>query len=180
MTTRSKDELFQILSNSRRRYIIYYLARADEPVSLNRLATKIAATESDTSESEVTSEERQRVYISLYQTHLPKLEQSGIVTYDEDERIVSLIDDFREDGFFWMDGGRNRSRARFRRYLALLAAGWVLVGGVWLSVSPFTLLGWTGVALLVTVGLTVLVGLQYLEERRGTTDETDGYEMLVE
>lgn len=179
MTTRSKDDLFQILSNSRRRYIIYYLSQADEELSLKELATKIAAAESGTPESEITSEERQRVYISLYQTHLPKLEEADIAVYDEDERTVVLTNDLRESGFFWMET-KAESTGWFRYYLALSVASWALAVGVWLAVPAVSLLGWAGVALAVSLGLSVLVALQYLDERGESDEETHGYEMLVE
>jgi DNA-binding transcriptional ArsR family regulator len=176
MTTGSKDELFQILSNSRRRHIIYYLAEAGEPLSLNRLATKIAAAESGTPEAEITSEERQRVYISLYQTHLPKLEEGGIVSYDEDERTVSLTDEIREEGFFWMDTGVRSGWLRY--YLALAAASWLLVVAVWL-VPGVAAVGWAAVAVAVSLGLSAVAALQY-RAARGAGEGTTGYETLVE
>jgi DNA-binding transcriptional ArsR family regulator len=181
MTTRSKDELFQILSNSRRRYIIYYLSQEGNELSLKELATKIAAVESGVPESDITSEERQRVYISLYQTHLPKLEDADIVTYDENERTVALTDDVLDSGFFWMDDvDEEEPTSWLRYYLALSAVSWVLVGGVWLSLPLFSLLGWRGVALVVSLGLLAVVVAQYFDERASTTDRDAGYELLIE
>lgn len=180
MTTRSKDELFQILSNSRRRYIIFYLSEAGESLPLKELATKIAAAESGTPESDITAEERQRVYISLYQTHLPKLEEADIVSYDDEERTVELTDDILRNGFFWMDPDGADHARWLRYYLALTALGWVAVVGVALSLPLFSLLGWIGVAVVLSLGLTVLVGLQYLSARSPSRDATDGYETLVE
>jgi DNA-binding transcriptional ArsR family regulator len=179
--TRSKDELFQVLSNSRRRHIIYYLSQEGHELSLKTLATKIAAVESGVPESTITSEERQRVYISLYQTHLPKLEETNIVTYDEDERTVALTDDLLESGFFWMrESADDEPRPWLRYYLALSGVSWVLVGGVWLSLPLFSLVGWLGVALAVSVGLLALVVAQYLDERPSTADQDAGYELLIE
>lgn len=179
MTTLSKDELFQILSNSRRRHIIFYLSEAGEPVALKRLAAKIAAAETGTPEAEITTDERQRVYISLYQTHLPKLRESGIVTYDEDARTVSLTDDIAEEGFFWMDTAEETASPWVTYYLGLTLLSWLLVLGVWLSLPLVELLGWTGVAVVSSFGLSALVVAQYLTETRQST-ETDGYESLVE
>jgi DNA-binding transcriptional ArsR family regulator len=179
MTTRSKDELFQILSNSRRRYIIYYLAEVGGEMSLKQLATKIAAAESDTTESEVAPEERQRVYISLYQTHLPKLEETGVAVYDEDERTVTLTPETLEEGFFWMDTGRDGPAGRARYSLALAVASWALVVGVWLSLPVVGSVGWAGVALAAAVALSVVAVLQYRAERAEGADGP-GYEILVE
>lgn len=181
MTTRSKDELFQILSNSRRRHIIYYLSQEGNELSLKELATKIAAVEGDVPESQITSEERQRVYISLYQTHLPKLEEANIVTYDEDQRTVALTEDILDSGFFWMnDADDEQPTSWLRYYLVLSAVSWVLVGGVWLALPPFSLLGWMGVALVVSLGLVAIVTAQYLTERSSTAERDDGYELLIE
>ena len=177
MTPRSKDELFQILSNSRRRYIIYYLSEAGTELSLKELATKIAATETDIPESAVSTEERQRVYISLYQTHLPKLEEAGIASYDDEERTVALTDEIRERGFFWMDAGDD-SNEWYRYSLALALLGWALVAGVWLSLPVASAFGWAGVAVVVVVGLSGLAAAQYL--RRQESEERSGYEPLVE
>jgi hypothetical protein len=176
MTTRSKDELFQILSNSRRRHIIYYLSEADEPLSLKRLATMIAAAESDTPESEITSEERQRVYISLYQTHLPKLEETGVVTYDEDERLVSLTEGALDQEIFSADARTSSTWLRY--YIGLSTASWVLVVVAWLSLPSFALVGWGGVALAVTLGLSIVVVAEYLRAREESA--RSGYESLVE
>jgi DNA-binding transcriptional ArsR family regulator len=181
MTTRSKDELFQILSNSRRRHIIYYLSEEGTELSLKELATKIAAVEADVPESTITSEERQRVYISLYQTHLPKLEEANIVTYDEDDRTVVLTDELLDSGFFWMDDvEESEPRPWFRYYLALSVASWVLIGGVWLSLPFVSLLGWSGVALVVSAALLMLVVAQYADARSSVAEENAGYELLIE
>jgi hypothetical protein len=180
MTTRSKDELFEILSSTRRRRIIYYLAVEGPQLTLNQLATKIAAVETDTPEAEITSDERQRVYISLYQTHLPKLEEAAIVTYDDEERTVSLTDDIREDGFFWMETEPAPSRPWHRYYTVLAALAWLLVVGVGLSAALRAALGWAVVAVFLTLALTVLVAAQQYLSRTGATDRTSGYERLIE
>jgi DNA-binding transcriptional ArsR family regulator len=179
MTTRSKDEVFEILSSARRRRIIYYLAEESQ-LTLNQLATKIAAVETDTPEADVTGDERQRVYISLYQTHLPKLEEAAIVAYDDEERTVSLTDDIREEGFFWMETEPTSSRPWRRYYAALAVLGWLLVVGVSLSATLRATLGWAGVAVLLTLALTALVAAQQYTNRSASTDRTSGYELLVE
>lgn len=179
MTTRSKDELFEILSSTRRRRIIYHLAQEGPRLTLNQLATKIAAVETDTPEADITADERQRVYISLYQTHLPKLEEAAIVTYDEEERSVSLTDDVRDDGFFWMDVEGGASRPWDRYYAALAAVSWLFVAAVAVSLPPFATVGWTGVAVLVTLALTALVAAQQYTARTAT-ERASGFELLVE
>lgn len=171
----SKDELFRILSSARRRYIIYYLHRSGEEMDLKRLATLIAAKENGTSETEVTDEDRQRVYISLYQTHLPKLEEAGIINYDEDARLVTLTTEAKQNGFFWTT---DDSRMWLRYYAALAALGWVLVFGRALGVFPSGLVSWFLIAVILSFALLALVVTQYTLTT--TTSPSDSFETLIE
>ncbi|ODR81794.1 hypothetical protein BG842_01550 [Haladaptatus sp. W1] len=52
------------------------------------LAEQVAAWENDTTVQALTSDERQRVYIPLYQSHLPKLDEEGIIDYDQSRGTV--------------------------------------------------------------------------------------------
>lgn len=174
MTDLSKDELFRILSNARRRYIIYHLHNAGQEMSLKDLATIIAAEENETEIGDVTDDDRQRVYISLYQTHLPKLEESGIIEYDEERRTVTLTTETVQDGFFWMDSDGERSWLVY--YAALGIVAWVAIIVVAAGVAAF--LSWTIVALFVSLGLVLLVAAQYLTEER--TNRADSFDNLIE
>ncbi|ELZ97950.1 hypothetical protein C440_01843 [Haloferax mucosum ATCC BAA-1512] len=177
MTTLSKDELFRILSNSRRRQILYFLHRAGEALSLKELAAMVAARENETAVEDVTDEERQRVYISLYQTHLPKLEGADLVNYDEEERTVELVGDVAKRGFFWMQAETGQPWSRY--YAALGVVGWILILGVWAGIPGFALLSWSLVAVFVSTALLLLVLAQYLSEERNGAP-SDAFESLVE
>ncbi|MFA9426960.1 hypothetical protein [Natronorubrum sp. A-ect3] len=82
------DDIYHILQTRRRRDVIRYLHAADGQVRLRDLAERIAAWESETDIEHLTSSQRQRVYISLYQTHLPKLDTHGIIDYDKDRGTI--------------------------------------------------------------------------------------------
>ena len=89
----STDDRFTILSNSRRRHAIEYLASSDEPaVRLRDMAEQIAAWENDLSVYEVNYKQRKRVYTSLYQTHLPKMNRADIVEYDQSSGMIRPTD----------------------------------------------------------------------------------------
>lgn len=102
----AKDEAFHLLQNARRRAVLrYLLARPDADRFVMRDVTEaVAAWEHDTSVGALTSDERQRVYISLYQSHLPKLDEHGVVAYDQSRGIVeprpllAALEPFLEDG----------------------------------------------------------------------------------
>lgn len=89
----TQDEIFEILSNERRRFILFYLKTRGSPVGLMELVEELAAQEEDTKAEAVSEQARKRVYVSLYQTHVPRLEEVGLVTYDPDTKMVSLAND---------------------------------------------------------------------------------------
>lgn len=88
----SQDVVFDILSNPRRRYVLYHLRSTGEPVQLTDLAEKIAAWENDVDPDEITDDERKRVYVSLYQTHVPRLAEAGFISYDKQSGMISPAD----------------------------------------------------------------------------------------
>lgn len=83
-----KDVIFEILKNQRRRRVVQYL-REHGDTELGDLAESIAAEENETTVAQLSSEERKRVYIGLYQTHLPKMDDAGVVAYDQSRGTVS-------------------------------------------------------------------------------------------
>jgi HSP20 family molecular chaperone IbpA len=91
-TSVSKDQIFELLSNKRRRWMIRYLDSANEPVSLQDFITHVAAKEEGTSPDSVSRKYYKRIQVGLIQTHLPKLQDAGVVEYDEKKRTVTLTD----------------------------------------------------------------------------------------
>lgn len=75
------DDVFDVLSNQRRRHVIEELDR-DPDLTLSALAEQLAAIEEDCAPDRVTTDERKRVYISLYQTHLPALDEAGVLDFE--------------------------------------------------------------------------------------------------
>ncbi|MEY7850996.1 hypothetical protein AB7C87_17550 [Natrarchaeobius sp. A-rgal3] len=87
-STVPKDELFHLLQNERRRLVLRYLRGTEGPVRMRDVAEQVAAWEHDTTVEELTSKQRQRVYIPLYQSHLTKLDKAGVIGYQQDRGIV--------------------------------------------------------------------------------------------
>lgn len=58
------------------------------PYSAGDLAEAIAAIELDKEITELDAQERKRVYITLIQLHLPKLDELGAIAYDERSKQV--------------------------------------------------------------------------------------------
>jgi hypothetical protein len=93
----SKDDLFHVLQNQRRRRVLNYLQTVEGQVEMRDIAEQVAAWEHDTTVQALTSEQRQRVYIALYQSHLPKLDEMGVLNYHQSRGIVErtpLADQF--------------------------------------------------------------------------------------
>lgn len=96
----TQDEVFDLLSNARRRFILSYLQQADGPVDIFELATEIGAVENDIPVEEVSDKQEKRLYVSIYQTHIPKLESAGLIEYDSDSGKLRLLDRTEEFGDF--------------------------------------------------------------------------------
>jgi len=86
----SLDVIFEILKNRRRRDVIHYLREEDDRVPLGELAEHVAAIENDTTPEALTSSERKRVYVGLYQCHLPKMDDMGVVTFEQNRGYIEL------------------------------------------------------------------------------------------
>ncbi|WP_456071288.1 DUF7344 domain-containing protein [Haladaptatus caseinilyticus] len=88
----SKDTIYHLLQVQRRRYALQYLQGTTEPVVMRDLAEQVAAREHGTVVENLQSKERQRTYISLYQSHLPKLDKEGVIEYDQTNGLVTRTD----------------------------------------------------------------------------------------
>ena len=145
--------VFDVLGNRRRRFVTYVLARADEPVDIGTLAERVAAMEADTSIEEVTYAQRKSVYTGLHQTHLPKMEQAGLIASDSGWTEIEL----NESGaqmIEYLDGSDGHPGTGRYELGALTFVSGLLVG-VLVPLSPVSGLAtsWYTAAMLVLTGL---------------------------
>lgn len=84
------DKVFEILKNSRRRQTLAYLNENSGNATLSDLAEHIAAIENDVSVRALSSDQRKRVYVGLYQCHLPKMDDMRIIRFDKHRGTVEL------------------------------------------------------------------------------------------
>ena len=84
----SEDDVFEVLSNRRRRFVVHALKRAQEPMGIADLSKRVTAWEVDVAPAEVRYEDRRNVYSTLQRTHLPKMEEKNLVRVDEEENVV--------------------------------------------------------------------------------------------
>ena len=162
----SNEEAYDQLANHRRRYALHYLKQAEGPVDIGDLAEQVAAWENATDAANLDAQERKRVYIALYQSHLPSMDDAGLVTY-EDDGTVELTDTVADaDIYMQVIAGDDIPWDLY--YLGLSAANGLLLVLAWLGVRPFTRvpgLGW-GVVVLLSFALSAFVQLAYRRRMR--------------
>lgn len=88
-----RDELVSLLASRRRQFVLHCLETSETPMALADLADELVRWETGESPT-AAQDERERIYVSLYHCHLPKLANSDLVSFDADRNLVDL----REDG----------------------------------------------------------------------------------
>jgi len=151
----SKDVIFELLKNRRRREVLAYLLEAEETVTLGELAEQIAAWENDIDIAALSSDQRKRVYVALYQTHLPKMDDAGIVEYDQDRGLISLADN-ADLLMMYLDTDTHRQDRWDRWYAMLSVVGAALVTGAFLGLPPLSAIPMLGVAGIVVIAFFAL------------------------
>ncbi|WP_255191661.1 DUF7344 domain-containing protein [Natronobeatus ordinarius] len=160
----SKGEIFEVLRNQRRRYVLHYLKQDDRPVELGDLAQQVAAWEYETTLEEVTPEQRKRVYTTLQQTHLPKMDEAGIVTFDSDEGRIEVTG-LTADVAIYLEIVPGREFAWRELYLSLGAISCALVATLWLDVYPLTTLSTLTWMAIIAATFTVTATAHIYHER---------------
>jgi DNA-binding transcriptional ArsR family regulator len=84
-----RDDLFDSLSNARRRRVLACLDANRTPISACELARLVAACETDAPEDGLPTQRVQRIYLALYHFHLPKLADGGVLDWDGDDLEVT-------------------------------------------------------------------------------------------
>lgn len=89
-TQLQRDELYEALSRERRRRILSVLAETEGPLGVDELARAVAARERDARPADLDEADVERVRVSLYHRHVPKLADAGLVVRDDEAGHVSL------------------------------------------------------------------------------------------
>ena len=148
------DQTFEILKNSRRRETLRFLKSNGGETTLSEVAEHIAAIENDTTVRAITSAQRKRVYVGLYQCHLPKMDDTDVVDFDQNRGTIKLgpnaaqLDTYLED---------SEERPWHRLYLSVAVLGGLLfglgtAGGAQFGLTP------TVVLLVLLIGISAVAG----------------------
>jgi len=145
------DQVFEVLKNRRRREVIHYLDSNGGNASLSDLAEHIAAIENDTTVKALSSKQRKRVYVGLYQCHLPKMDSMDVIDFDKNRGTVELASNTEQVRSYLEE---SHEREWHKLYLSLTAGGGVLflisqAGAAQYGLRPAVIL------LLLLVGLGI-------------------------
>jgi len=161
----SKDEVFHILSNKRRRYTLHCLMQREGSVTKREVSRQVAAWENEVQIEDVTPDMRKRVYISLHQTHIPKMRENGLLEPEGQGSELALTDDIQEFQVY-LDIVEDEEIPWNKFYLGLAVISGSLVGLAALGVTPFDAVPEILLAAFTAGSLTVASVLHVLESKR--------------
>lgn len=151
----SLDLIFEVLKNERRRRVLHYLNDNEGPASLRTLSEHIAALENDKTVAELNSQERKRVYVGLYQCHLPKMDDMGFVEFNKDRGIIELGPAAAAVDKYLDDPSPDRPWPLY--YLLIAGASWLGIAAA--MTAPAAIPGGlVSVALLSCLAVTLTAG----------------------
>ena len=145
-----REQIFEILSNERRRLVLRYLRRhrGETEIDFRSVVDQVTAWETGAEIGQLDSGKRKCVYTALRQTHLPKLDTFGVIEFDQ-QRGTLKPGATVEKVFLYMKYVPERERLWSRLYLGLA-----------ILCSVFALVLWGGVVPLGGVsGIEVAVGI---------------------
>lgn len=131
----SRDMVFEVLKNERRRSVLDLLERNGGRATLSELSERIAARENGIDRGEITSDQRKRVYVGLYQRHLPKMDELGAVDFEQRSGDV-ILTDIGEQLCTYPSWGETGSGAWTRLSLAVGLAGLGVMVAGWAGLLP--------------------------------------------
>lgn len=169
-----EETVFFVLSNQRRRLVVHALKQKDAAeIDIGGLARQISAWENDIPSAEVDYTERKSVYTSLQQLHLPKMDEAGIVEFDNNRGVVTSTDKIEEFSVY-LDVVSEKDIPWHGYYLGLGCIGASLLLALALDAAPFTQLpdlAW--IAFLVVALLVSALVHTYSARRRRLGRATD-------
>lgn len=156
------DVVFDLLKNQRRRRVLEYL-RTERETTLSDLAEHVAALENQKEVQQLSSSERKRVYVGLYQCHLPRMDDASVIEFDANRGSVKL----------------NEQAAQLDRYLDVTRRQWPLYYvGIAFAGAVAYVLSWLvpGTTVLASITLlTVIVAISILALFHYRSDVRRGY-----
>ncbi|MFC7137327.1 hypothetical protein ACFQRB_14460 [Halobaculum litoreum] len=136
-----------------------------ESAEIGELAEHVAAWENGVDVAEVDSTQRRRAYVALHQTHLPRLDEAGVLRYESTREEIELTET-GEDLRVYMDVVRGNDIPWSEFYLGLSAFAAALVTVAWLDFYPFSIGGDAAYAALVVALFAATSVVHLVRSRR--------------
>ena len=85
-------DAYKLLSNRRRLLTVKYISLFDQEciIDVRQIARAIRSVETDTPPRAIGTDDYESAYNSLIQQHLPKLDEAGLIEYDDDRKTVTV------------------------------------------------------------------------------------------
>jgi hypothetical protein len=154
----SAEALFDVLGNRRRRFVVHALERADALVELRTLADRIAAWEYGVDPDAVSYEERKCVYTTLQQSHLPRMDDAGVVSFDKHRGVVAP-EPALEDVDVYLDVVRGNELPWSEYYVGLAGVAVTALAAAWVGLWPLAAFEglWVAAATAAAFGVSAVV-----------------------
>lgn len=162
----SEDTIYEALSNRRRRYAIHAIKREECPLDAAELSTYVTAWEQGIEPDEVEYADRKSVYGALTRTHLPKLDDAGLIKYDSEAKRIEPTDAFN-DVEVYMEVLKGREIPWNQYYLGLSGLAVVLLLAVQVGVPGFAAIEPITVGVLVATTFAVSALAHHYYDKRG-------------
>ncbi|MFD1647685.1 DUF7344 domain-containing protein [Haloarchaeobius litoreus] len=88
-STTGLNKTFDLLTHPSRRYVLYLLTTESEVMDIETLAAALANWDEGQSPVDE-SDNSASIEVALHHTHLPKLAEADLITYDVDTGIIEL------------------------------------------------------------------------------------------
>ncbi len=163
----TRDEIFDVLSNHRRIRVIKYLQESEEEmVDLRDVVDYVAQNEFGDVSGEVEYRERKSVYTALRQTHLPKLDELGIIEFEKSRGVMRLTNQANHVQMY-LEYVPRHDIAWHVHYLGITALSAVLLGTTFFGIYPLDV-GWSVLAALIFLmfGISALVHSYHIRGSR--------------
>ncbi len=156
------DQIFEILKNSRRRQTLRFLYENDGETTLSEVAEHIAALENDTTVQAISSAQRKRVYVGLYQCHLPKMDDTDVIDFEQNRGTIEFGPNV-EQLERYLDEPEEREWHKV--YFGVAVGGFALFIAAQAGAASYGLTS-TAVLLGLLIGITACVSVQYASQVR--------------
>lgn len=152
------DTMFGLLKNRRRRDVLRYLFDNPGTATMSDVAEFVAARENDIPERQLSSKQRKRVYVALYQCHLPMMDDAGIIDFNRPRGHIDITPVADQLQPYLVDSATDASS--WRNYFAVTTFGGLLYIFSSLLIGPgswFATLSVFGLIFAI-IGLSIVQG----------------------